>query len=131
MNSIEMVDENVATASRTEPLSDEERQHVLAMLQENQRLAELYCTGCGYCMPCENGVDIPENFQVMNYHRIYGLTGIARERYARLGERKVDDEPVPAWAEACIECGECEPKCPQDIPIREQLREVHEMLGQS
>ena len=130
MNSIEMVDENVATASRTEPLSAEERQRVLEMLEENQRLADLYCTGCNYCMPCENGVDIPENFRLMNYHRVYGLTEIARERYARLGERKVDDEPAPAWANACIECGECEPKCPQDIPIREQLKEVRETLGE-
>ena len=129
MNSMEMVDENIATASRTEPLSAEEHQHVLAMLEENQRLADLYCTGCGYCMPCENGVDIPENFRLMNYHRLYGLTQIAQERYARLGNRKVDDEPAPAWAEACIECGECEPECPQDIPIREQLKEVQEALG--
>jgi predicted aldo/keto reductase-like oxidoreductase len=129
MNSIEMVDENVATASHTEPLSDEEHQHVLEMLEENKRLADLYCTGCGYCMPCENGVDIPENFRLMNYHRIYGLTEMSRGRYGRLGERKVEDKPAPAWAEACIECGKCEPKCPQDIPIREQLKEVRETLG--
>jgi predicted aldo/keto reductase-like oxidoreductase len=54
---------------------------------------------------------------------------MSRERYGRLGERKVEDKPAPAWAEACIECGKCEPKCPQDIPIREQLKEVRETLG--
>ncbi len=129
MNSIEMVDENVVTGSRTEPLSAEERQHVLEMLEENKRLADLYCTGCDYCMPCEQDVDISANFQAMNYLRVYGLKEHAQRQYSRLGERKVDEEPAPAWAEACIECGECEPKCPQDIPIREQLEEVRKALG--
>jgi hypothetical protein len=33
------------------------------MLEENQRLADLYCTGCNYCKPCEQGVEIAENFR--------------------------------------------------------------------
>ncbi|MBC8460840.1 MAG: aldo/keto reductase [Deltaproteobacteria bacterium] len=129
MSTIAMVDENVATASRTEPLSDDEHRHVLEMLVEYKRLADLYCTGCGYCMPCKNGVSIHENFYFMNQHRIYGTTAWAREQYRLLGERIVDGQPVPAWAASCIECGECEPKCPQKISIREQLKEVHNTLG--
>jgi len=129
MNSNNMVEENVATASRPEPLSSEERQQIIQSLEENKRLEELYCTGCGYCMPCPNGIDIPGNFSVMNMLRVWGLEELAKRRYADLGKRKKDDEPVPAWAEACVECGKCEPKCPQDIPIIEQLKEVAETLG--
>lgn len=130
MNSIEMVEENVATASRPEPLSDEERQQILDSLEENKKLEELYCTGCGYCLPCPNGVDIPANFSAMNMLRVWGLEKVAKERYARLGRRTDDDdEPAPAWAEACVECGTCEPKCPQDIPVIEQLKEVAEALS--
>jgi predicted aldo/keto reductase-like oxidoreductase len=124
MNTIEMVEENVATASRQEPLSPEERQRVEAMLEENQRLSELYCTGCGYCMPCPNGVNIPENFKLMNLHRVWGLTEAARQRYRWFGNR---DDNLNAGA--CVECGECEPKCPQKIPIIEQLKETHRVLG--
>ena len=73
-------------------------------------------------MPCPNGVEIPRNFELMNLHRIYGVTEAARERYGRLVARK-------ASAAECLECGECEPKCPQQIPIIDQLKEVAEVLG--
>lgn len=131
MNSMKMVNENVATASRDEPLTKEERQNVLDALEETKRLSDLYCTGCGYCMPCPNDIDIPRNLQLMNYHRVFGLTKYAREEYKKLEKkRKRDGTTVEAWAAACVECGECEPKCPQEIPIREQLKEVHEALGE-
>ena len=131
MNSMEMVEENTATASREEPLSEEERQKVLDMLEETKKLSDLYCTGCGYCMPCPNDVDIPGNFSAMNYYRVFGLEEYARQQYKRLGrKRRRDRTTVEAWAAACIECGECEPKCPQKIPIREQLKETAAILGE-
>jgi len=129
MSTLEQVIENIATASRTEPLTEAEKAHVMAALEENRRLADLYCTGCNYCMPCPNGVDIPANFRAMNYYRVYGLRDYAREEYARLGRREVDGQPKPAWAEACLECGECEPKCPQKIEIIKQLKETAAALG--
>lgn len=129
MNSIAMIEENTATASREESLTAAEREAVLAALEETENLKELYCTGCGYCMPCPNGVDIPANFSAMNYHKIWGLDDHARDQYKRLGKKKKDDEIVEAWADACVECGECEPQCPQDIPIIDQLKETHAALG--
>jgi hypothetical protein len=126
MNTVEMVEENAATGSREEPLSEDERERVIAMLEENKRLAELYCTGCGYCMPCPNGVNIPENFRLMNLHRVYGLTGSARELYTWFGPKRENN----LNAGACLECGQCEPKCPQKIPIVEQLKETHRALGE-
>lgn len=129
MDAIQQVEENVATASRTEPLSPEEKIQVLESLEENKKLADLYCTGCGYCMPCPNGVDIPTNFLYMNYYRVYGLKDYARQQYATLKEISLEDMDVPSWADTCIECGECEPKCPQEIPIIDQLKETHQALG--
>lgn len=110
-------------------MTEEERQRVLDALKETERLSDLYCTGCGYCMPCPNDIDIPRNFQLMNYFRVFGLRDYAQREYKRLEKRrKRDGTVVEAWAAACVECGECEPKCPQDIPIREQLKETHETL---
>ncbi|MFQ6099153.1 MAG: aldo/keto reductase [Armatimonadota bacterium] len=127
MNTIEMVDENCATASREEPLTELERQYLLDMLEEKQKFADLYCTGCGYCMPCPNDVNIPQNFTIMNYHRVYGLTQYAKQQYKRFGAERWPLDGKNAGA--CEECGECEPKCPQNIKIIEQLREVHRTLS--
>ncbi len=126
MNSIEMIDENIATASIEEPLSDEEKQAIEDTLQENRRLSELYCTGCEYCMPCPQDVGIPQIFSAMNMHRVWGLTEVAKRRYARLGP---ESKKGLLQADACVECGVCEEKCPQDIPIIEQLNESHEALN--
>jgi hypothetical protein len=122
MSSTEMVEENAATASREEPLSPEEREAILAQLAEKQRLADLYCTGCEYCLPCPHGVSIPANFAAMNTHRLYGLTGHAAWEYEELAKKEQS-------AQYCQECGECEPKCPQKIPIIEQLKETRRALA--
>ncbi len=127
MNAIEQVEENVATANRTEQLTPEERKAILASLDENKRLSELYCTGCKYCMPCPNEVNIAENFRLMNLHRIWGATNHARRMYRRLSN---PEKPKRGRrASDCIECGECEPKCPQHIEIIKQLKEVAEAFG--
>jgi len=127
MNTIEMVEENCATAARPEPLSDDERAAIETTLDDNARLAELYCTGCNYCMPCPQNVGIPQAFAAMNMHRVWGLTEAARHRYARLGP---ESREGLLQADACTECGQCEEKCPQNIPIIEQLKETHEALGE-
>jgi predicted aldo/keto reductase-like oxidoreductase len=129
MSTPEMVEENAATASIEEPLTPKERSQIMAALEEKKRLADLYCTGCGYCMPCPNGVDIPRNLELMNYYRLYGLREYARDQYKRLGQRMVEGEPKPAWAVACQECADCEGKCPQNIEIRKQLKEVDTTLS--
>ena len=126
MSSMDMVEENAAVASNMEPLTPEEEARIAAALEENRRLADLYCTGCNYCMPCPKGINIPEIFKMMNYHRVYGLTKFARDNYARIGK-----EPWLNFqnAAACVQCGACEKKCPQHLHIREQLRAAHEALG--
>lgn len=126
MSSMDMVEENAAVASNMEPLTPEEEARIAASLEENRRLADLYCTGCNYCMPCPKGINIPEIFKMMNYHRVYGLTKFARDNYARIGK-----DPWLNFqnAAACVQCGACEKKCPQHLHIREQLRAAHEALG--
>jgi predicted aldo/keto reductase-like oxidoreductase len=126
MNTMQQIDENVATCSREAPLSAQELQAVRNATEESKRLADLYCTGCRYCLPCEQGVAIPEIFSMMNNHRVWGLTDLARQQYANLGPENKDGQRS---AEACVECGECEKKCPQNIEIIRQLKESHEALS--
>lgn len=123
MNTRQMVDENVEACSREEPLTAEEKQQIEETLARVKKLSELYCTGCKYCMPCPNDVNIPENFTAMNYYRVWGLKDLALQIYGRLGtEEHPNDRGLRA--SACKQCGKCEPKCPQKIPIMKQLEEV-------
>lgn len=86
MENEKMLEENVKVASIGGQLTGEEMDRVKAMLDENKRLMDLYCTGCNYCMPCPQHINIPHLFSLMNYHRVYQLTDYARKAY---GETKV------------------------------------------
>ena len=123
MSTMQQVEENIATASDQVSLSPEDRAAIEEQLERLSHMADLYCTGCGYCMPCPNEVNIPHIFQKYNEARVYGLWEPARASYQEW--RWVSGKQ----ADACLECGECEDKCPQNIPIREQLKEAHEALS--
>jgi predicted aldo/keto reductase-like oxidoreductase len=128
MSAIEQVEENAEIASRTGFLTNEELMRVGEMLAENKKLAELYCTGCEYCLPCPQGINIPHIFRIMNNHRVYGLTAHAKGQYKEVMEGK--GWIKSADATKCVECGVCEGKCPQKLPVIEQLKETHRVMTQ-
>lgn len=125
MSTLQQVEENTATASDRVSLTPEDR---IAIQQTVERLAEmanLYCTGCKYCQPCEQNVNIPYIFEMYNLGQVYGLWDVARANYATF--------PDSSWiggkqADECIECALCEEKCPQGIQIRSQLKTAHALL---
>ena len=135
MNTLAMVEENVASASQEAPLNETDRARIAQTADELQRLADLYCTGCGYCMPCPNDVAIPRNFELMNDLRVYGFEQVAREGYARLGTRDAENpssfQQKNLRASECVDCGECADKCPQELDIPKELEKVDRTLGSS
>jgi uncharacterized protein len=123
MTEMKHVLENVVSAekSRIGLLSDEEMAIVDRIREEYRRLSPIPCTNCNYCMPCPNGVDIPHAFAQYNDSIIYDDPRTARFRYRQ--------NPKEKWADNCVECGECEEKCPQGIEISQWLKKVHDLLG--
>jgi hypothetical protein len=121
MSDTRQLEENVPVASRRTPLSTGEKRRALAIMGRFKKLAELYCTGCRYCMPCPSGVDIPGNFSALNYAKVYGLKEEARRAYAHLSSRGL----------YCMACGACKSKCPQKIDIVRQLRETVRTLDEA
>ena len=81
------------------------------------------CTKCEYCMPCPNGVNIPRNFEIFNQGKMYAKPDSARNDYKFW-------LPKEEWASECIDCGTCEPLCPQTIPISDWMPIVHSVLGE-
>jgi predicted aldo/keto reductase-like oxidoreductase len=136
MSNQQMIDENCASADRSgiNSLTPEEAAVI-------DRLAAVYrskilvpCTACEYCMPCPNGVNIPQNFALLNNFSIEE-SGIrrwqSRRGYRRLAGSadKLDKKNPNGNASMCIECGECLAKCPQEIQIPTELERVHAILG--
>ena len=116
MGSLEQLAENLATADDTGDLTAAEHERMRGILDEYRALGESFCTGCKYCMPCPHGLDIPASFHLYNYHKVYGFTEWAKGQYAAM--------KAECRADRCTRCGDCEAKCPQKVPIREQLAAV-------
>jgi uncharacterized protein len=132
MDTMQQVDENIAAANRVEKMSEREQAQVQQFFETNQKMADLYCTGCADCMPCPNNVNIPENFRYMNWFKVWGLEEQAIEAYGKLSAEGTwttySNLVQGLQARECNECGECEPKCPQNIRIMDQLKETDRTL---
>ena len=126
MEQISYIDQNCRVASENVALSKEDYQVIDAQLKRLHAAADMCCSGCGYCQPCAQHVRIPRIFELYNLGRIYLNWTSARRGYAGIKGDKWD--PNAQQADGCTECGECEAKCPQSVPIRQQLKEAHEAL---
>ena len=125
MNEEEHIEENLRVAGEAHAgsLTAEELQLVSRAAEQYRRLMRVGCTGCGYCMPCPAGVDIPACFELYNTAHTSGRARHAWVHYlARLGS--VFGGGPPAYASRCQQCGRCEEVCPQHLPIREHLQQV-------
>ena len=119
MNSMEMVEQNVRTASEygVGCMTESDRALVEAVRQEITKHVKVGCTGCGYCMPCPRGVDIPGTFRCYNAMYSEGKKFGRRDYLQCTAFRK-----NPASASQCVGCGKCEQHCPQHIEIRRELK---------
>jgi len=125
MENMTHLEENTATASDPVTLTNEHRALINEQLARLKELSRLYCTGCKYCLPCPKDVNIPLIFDAFNRGRLYDLWDSAKHAYREIG---VFDWTKGAKASACVECGECEKKCPQNLPIMKRLREARAAL---
>ncbi|MGQ9732419.1 MAG: aldo/keto reductase [Candidatus Zipacnadales bacterium] len=89
-------------------------------------LGKDYCTVCRNCLPCPQQINIPELLRLNNLLRGYQLVEWCKDRYKFMGN-------AGSWypgvkADHCTECGDCEPRCPQGLPIIALLKALHEDL---
>lgn len=125
MNSMEMVEENVKSASESYVgMLDESDQKLLdGVVKAINANTKVGCTGCRYCMPCPQAVDIPGTFRA--YNRIFtdGKLAAMKEYFMTTSVRQSS-----TCASNCIQCGKCELHCPQGIKIREELKNAQKAL---
>ena len=122
MNEEEHIEENIKAASNVFPnsLSEEEKEILKKVKNEFKSKIKVDCTNCAYCMPCPHGVDIPICFSRYNDKSVFGgFEPLVMYMYA------TEDNSA---AFNCKQCGVCEKKCPQEIAIGEELKNVSKSM---
>ncbi len=119
MNSLDMIEENCRAASEAAPgcLSEKERSLIDALKASLNAGIKIGCTGCGYCMPCPKGVDIPGTFRCYNEMSVESKGAGRHEYFQAIALRR--EAP---FASQCVGCGRCEKHCPQHLPIIQTLK---------
>lgn len=134
MSTLEQVKENVAlaAASGVGILTDEELALYDRVRAKYRELTAITCTQCRYCMPCPQGVDIPENFKNYNNGIMFNKPENARSQYAwwKYAYEVQKSAVADIRAANCIQCRQCESKCPQKIPISKWMKTVATVLGE-
>lgn len=117
-DSVAQVEENAALGNNPIPLTAAEREELARRIEG---LGNRFCRRCEYCLPCPQGINIPFIFMLDGYWTRYGLKEWAEERYRALDVK----------ADACVECGTCEKRCPYNLPVRELLKEAQDHLSRA
>jgi len=131
MNEEAHVAQNLAMAEKAHAgsLGDGELALVDRAARTYHELMQVGCTGCGYCMPCPAGVDIPKSFSFFNSMYLSGEREAMRMFYLLSVDGGLIHEKS-GLASECVKCGQCLEKCPQQIQIPDMLeRVVEEMEG--
>ena len=121
MNSLEMLEENCRVASEVPvgAFTEEDFALVKAVREAINERVKVGCTGCGYCMPCPKGVDIPALFRCWNEMYTEKKSTGRHEYFQTVGLRL-----KPAFASQCVGCGRCAKHCPQHLDIPSALRQA-------
>jgi predicted aldo/keto reductase-like oxidoreductase len=116
MSTLEQVKENVETASISGAnlLTERELRIIREVKRKYKRLGFIGCTGCGYCMPCPEGVNVSEIFSLYNEYYV-------RNRDDEIKSKYWEHITPESQAKRCARCGKCEELCPQHLQIRDAL----------
>ena len=116
-NEAEQIDDNLRIFDTVEPniMSAEELKLMDDVRAAYLARTKIGCTGCRYCMPCPNGVNIPGTFSVWNSVSLYGIDPKQDWGFKAMLEK--GETP-----ENCVECGACEAACPQHLGIIDGLK---------
>ena len=134
MTYMEHLRDNLLTYCPLVPVTEEEKEMLYEVAKEIVGVETIPCNDCKYCMPCPYGIDIPAIFVHYNKCKNEGSLpmGIGDREYRKHRRQYLIslDRVVPRdrQPDHCIQCGQCEPHCPQNIRIPRELRKIDEMI---
>src|SRR6056297_124863 len=123
MSTMGQLKENIKLAKQAKEykLNENENELIQKARKKFLDIFPVACTGCNYCVPCPQGVAIPNIFALYNKAIIYDEYEKNNNSYSNFSDK--------ANADNCIECGECEAACPQNLPIIDYLQDVDNYFG--
>ena len=126
MNSFEQLNDNLKIANRTTPLSMtfEEMETVELAKRVMRDSLKINCSTCGYCMPCPQGVNIPECLKIYNEKYLFNHKGFINSSFMDYYQYVGGIMGNRGNAGLCNGCGKCLRKCPQKLNIIEELKKV-------
>lgn len=126
MNDESQLDDNLKAAADARPhmLSQQQMEVFNEVREAFKGKRNIPCTGCGYCQPCPQNVNIPACFNAYNASYSIGFTSAIKSFAMATGITSA----TPGNAGRCVGCGKCEEHCPQSIEIRKSLKTVEKRL---
>ena len=126
MNDLSQLDENLEVAHNTAPMSmsfeDLETVELVKRVMRNS--LRINCSTCGYCMPCPQGVNIPECLKIYNEKYLFGHKGLINPAFMDYYQYVGGIMGNSGNAGKCNGCGKCLRKCPQKLDIVSELKKV-------
>lgn len=122
MSTLEQVKDNVSYMKDFETLNNHELEVVDKVAEKLKDAVAIKCTRCNYCVDgCPQNIAIPRYFRLYNIKKSFVTNNNIQNEYNDLTTNfgKPDD---------CIECGQCESKCPQKLNIIKYLKDVKELF---
>lgn len=112
------IDQAIEASTTFQPLAEDE---IKELVERARFLGEDVCRACGYCKDCPAEIPIPEIMRIADEARVFSYEWPRfRREYAVIQPK----------ADACLDCGQCEERCPFNLNIRERLRMVHQHFAQ-
>jgi len=136
-NTMEMLKTDLQIVNHFKPMSEDEKEHLFT---HNPLLGNYVCRLCGKCLPCPEGIDIPEIFkyegwydrqmrdQVVRSAPDFALRDRLRFWFENMERAREAYRTLKKGADTCTECGECVPKCPYRLDIIAKLKITHYKL---
>jgi predicted aldo/keto reductase-like oxidoreductase len=124
MSTMEQVQQNIASASesRVGAMTREDLDLIDKVREKYEEVCPIPCTGCEYCLPCPEGLNIPFLLDMVNRAVMYDKFDEERRQYQWIPEKERPN--------LCEKCLKCEEMCPQSIPIADWLEQVYEVFGE-
>ena len=134
MTFMEHLKDNLLSYCPLKPLTNEEMEFLYSVAKEMMGVETIPCNDCKYCMPCPYGIDIPAIF--VHYNKCMNEGTLPHDAQDKNYERYRRqyliglDRSVPRLRQAshCIQCGKCEPQCPQKIRIPRELAKIDQFV---